>query len=557
MQFEPSYELTQEKHSLSQKPVLRLLIIGFLFITAFGIRLYNINNPPLDFSPMKQYHSAHIARVYYFETLESIPEWRREVARVNMERDSILEPPIMEHAAVFAYRILGGEQLWVPRLLSSIFWLIGGVFLYLIAKKIASTGAALFSTAFYLFLPFSISASRSFQAEPMMVMMLLFSLFTILRYYEQPSILRLVTAATISALAILIKPFCLFLIFGMFISLAIYRQGIRKSVISPNFLIFAVISLLPPLIYYLNGIFIAGFLKDNARASFLPYLLLHSFFWEGWLTMLGRVVGYIGFIGALFGTLMFRQGLPRALLIGLWTGYFVYGLVFTYHIHTHDYYHLPLIPIVALSLGPIGALVINRLTNQRWLVAILSIILLTVVLGIGLNIRQMQWRDISPDVKTKLKLLGAVFGVNPQFIKFFKPDFEREVKIAQEIGEIVGHSTNTIFLTSDDYGNSLLYHGELSGIDWPTSSVLQAWGKRGIQQELNAEERFKRGVIGCDWIWESQTPKNYSPEYFIVTDFQELEEQADLKDFLARNFPIVVKNDDYLIFDLRGKSNLD
>lgn len=555
MQFESQSELAHESQFFLQKPVLRLLIIGFLFITAFGIRLYHINQPPLDFHPIRQYHSANIARGYYFETLESIPEWRKQVAAINKQRQITYEPRILERAASFGYRIFGGEYLWIPRTLSSAFWVIGGVFLYLIAVKIMSGGAALFSTVFYLFLPYGISASRSFQPDPLMIMMLLVSLFLILRYFETLSIFRLLIAAAISALAILIKPMCIFLIFGTFVSLGIYKQGIRRSVISNNFLIFTVVSFLPAFAYYvyvvmtrhimLNDPIIA--LQSLPKYSFRPHLILSLSFWKVWLTMIGRVVGYIPLIGAILGFLMFKKGLSRTLLIGLCIGYFIYGLVFTHHMVTHDYYQLQLIPVVALSLGPIGALIINRLTTQirnRWRIAVFVILLPAIVFSISFNTFLPEWRHVTPDVKSKLKILGSVVGVNPQFIKFISPDFEREVRIAKEIGEIVGHNTNTVILSSDSLGDSsgryMSYHGEFAVLSCPIEIALQiqkVWGRR----VLKAGERFKISVGRYE----------YTPDYFIVTDFREFEKLNDLKVFLTSNFPIVVQNEEYLIFDLR------
>ncbi len=129
MSFKFQSGSVQEKQILPQKPILRLFIIGFLFITAFSIRLYHIDKPPLDFAHVRQYQSVKVARAYYFESLKSIPEWRRQVARLNMQRVILLEPRIVERIASFAYRIAGGEHLWIPRVLSSIFWLIRGIFL--------------------------------------------------------------------------------------------------------------------------------------------------------------------------------------------------------------------------------------------------------------------------------------------------------------------------------------------------------------------------------------------------------------------------------------------
>ncbi len=512
MQFESQSEPAQETQFFPQKPALLMLILVLLFIAAFLIRIHHIDEPPLDFNPVRQYRSAIIARGLYFETVESIPEWRKEVASINKQQQGVLEPPIMEYVAFFAYRVVGGEHLWIPRVLSSVFWLIGGVFLYFIARRIVSTDAALFSAAFYLFLPFGVSASRSFQPDPMMVMMFLFSIFTIVRYYDRPSMRRLAIAATISALAILIKPVCLFAILGAFVSLAICTQGLRRAVINRDFLIFVAVSLLPGAIYNMYGLFIAGSLEPIARYVFDPHLLLYRSFWAGLLDMISSVVGYAALVAALLGVLMFRQGLPRGLLIGLWVGYSIFGLVFTYYIHTHAYYHLQLIPIVALSLGTIFALLIGRLgqicKRWHWRVAIYGILLLALLIAV----RHAPSRVIPPA-------------------------FEDTVRIAQEIGESVGHSTKTILLTPAQ-GYELRYHGELAGGFWPITFVLYSQRLVGIPQ-LTVEERFNDLYL------------EYSPEYFIVTDFQELEEQADLKSFLTGKFPIAVQSDDYLIFDLR------
>jgi len=350
-----------------KKPALRSSILLLMFITAFGIRLYHINTPPMDFATLRQYQSAHIARGYYFEHLSSIPEWRRKVVALNTRRMGLLlEPRILEHLAVFGYRILGGEYLWIPRVFSSIFWLVGGLFLYLIARRIGTPEAALFSTSFFLFLPFSISASRSFQPDPLMVMMLTCSIFTIIQYYDQPSRLRLLLAAVTASLAILVKPYSLFLIYCVFTSIAICRYGLKEAVINRNFMIFLLLSFLPTLQYYIVKILSnVGFLQEQAQASFLPHLLLKSYFWIDWLSLIGQTVGYISFAGAIVGLLMIRKGFRRAVLLGLWTGYFIFGFFFTLHIHTHGYYQLPFVPVVALSLGPVGVGIINFF-YRRW-----------------------------------------------------------------------------------------------------------------------------------------------------------------------------------------------
>jgi hypothetical protein len=198
-------------------------------------------------------------------------------------------------------------------------------------------------------------------------------------------------------------------------------------------------------------------------------------------------------------------------MIGLWTGYVFFALVLNYNLATHDYYQLLLIPIVGLSIGPLMALMMSHLEQTRpqlhWRIAAWSALLLALVLSIAV---------------ARSRLVNA--------------EADHKVRSQREIGELVNHSTKTIFL-SNDYGVPLEYQGLLSGSPWPLASDLEWEGLAG-KPALGAEERFS--------IWFSKD----SPEYFIVEDFREFEQQPDLKEFLSK-FPIVSQSNDYLIFKLK------
>ena len=43
--------------------------------------------------------------------------------------------------------------------------------------------------------------------------------------------------------------------------------------------------------------------------------------------------------------------------------YLLYGMAFSYHITTHEYYSIPLIPAIALSLAPLAGLIFDRITR--------------------------------------------------------------------------------------------------------------------------------------------------------------------------------------------------
>jgi hypothetical protein len=491
-------------------PLPRWLILAFLFLAAAGIRLYHSTDPPLNFHATRQYRSLIIARGIYFDHLTSIPEWKRQVARCSQKNQGILEPPIMELVVATGYRVLGGERLWLPRVVSTIFWLVGGGFLYLIGRRVADGDAALFATAFYLFLPFATVASRSFQPDPLMVMLMLASVWAILRYDDAPSHPRLAGGAVLSSLAFLIKPGSVFVILAVFLALAIRRQGVRHAIWSPALIVFIAVTLVPTLLIYGYGILSGAFMVTEARAHLLPQLWISPFFWRGWLRQIGDTVGLIPFIGALLGTFTFRQARPTALMAGLWVGYILYALAFNYNIATHTYYQLPLIPIVGLALGPIVALVMNRSgqLHPEW------------------------YGRLAIGAIWCLALLLALADARARIVD---PDATRKVATEREIGEQVHHSAKTLFL-SGDYGVPLEYHGLLCGESWPLASDFE-WERLARKPVLGAQERFY-----------SRYAKD-APQYFIVEDVREFALQPDLGRFLSQ-FPILAQNSDYLIFAL-------
>ena len=510
--------------SFLREPIPRLLILSFLFAASFCLRLYGIDQPPMEFHTVRQYHGALLARGFY--------EWWLTGNVRTLPPDGIIEPPILEFVASFFYLIFGRELLWIPRLFSALFWMVGGIFVYLIAKKIASPNAAVFSAFFYLFVPYSVLSSRAFMPDPLMVMFFVISIFTIVRYHEQPqSTRRLIVAAVASSLAVFVKPgICFFQIFGAFVSLSVYRQGIRRSLLSRHMVVFAVLSVLPTALYYLYGTFFAGFLQGQVQAKIVPQYILATYYWGGWLHCIEVVVGYVALIGALFGVLLLRSALPKALMIGLWTGYFLFGLVFTYHIHTQDYYSLQLIPVVALSLCPIVELVMKHLgqVSLHSYAGPIIVALSVSVLAVGavehrLTISKIAEQDHAASV------------------------YARRVAAYEEIGRNANHSYRALFLTSDggDYGWPLMYHGRLSGRTWllPSRRTDERFGTYSKRLKERLDKYSKR---------LHSYSRRHSLEYFIISrESWKGEDYEDLRTFLTENLPMVGQEDYYVVFDLR------
>jgi len=84
-------------------------------------------------------------------------------------------------------------------------------------------------------------------------------------------------------------------------------------------------------------------------------------------------------------------------------------------------------------------------------------------------------------------------------------------------------------------------------LPWPTRESLYERILRGTKVP-NIKEDFTPENITI--LYQGKFIK-YSPDFFIITAFDEFDRQTDLKDFLKSNFPVFAQNDDYLIFDLR------
>jgi hypothetical protein len=490
------------------KNIALVFLLVVLLALGLGVRMVDADKPPLDFMEIRQYRSLMLARALYFDSQENIAQERKEIAKINAEVEETLEPTIAEHLTVMLYRVAGGERFWIPRLMSSLFWTIGGVFLYLIGKRLTTQWASIASVAIYLFLPPAVPMSRAFMPDPLMVMCTLISIFMILSWHETPSQKRLVLTAAIASISLLVKIMAVFPVLFTFLAVYLHKHGLK---IRRELLIFLASALTLPGIYYIYGLFIAGFLKGQARMSFIPSLLVSKFFWSEWARMVTWLIGYSTLIPALLGIPLSKKGLPRATIIGLWLSYLAFCLVFHYHTPTHPYYSIMLVPIAALSIGAFAVPVIDRLSpvvrEKKWLMVLTGLLALGFYVNLIITLEGVRYNEMD-DLK---------------------------VKQAQKIGNLIGHTRRCIFLTRDN-GVLLRYHGEISGMSWPCS-----WDLR-LSEFQGGGESSAQNLLG-------KMKQEADPLYFIVTDRQEFYSQNDLVDILHKHKSVTV--DGAIVFYLK------
>ncbi len=149
------------------------------------LRLVNLNAPPLDFHSTRQLRNSLVARAIYYDHLPNADPQKRTLADSFRRAVGQYEPPITESIVGFTFFLTGGESFAVPRIYGTIFWLLAGIALFDLARRISSPAAALISLAFYLVLPFAVQASRSFQPDPLMTSSFIIGIYFLYRWMEE------------------------------------------------------------------------------------------------------------------------------------------------------------------------------------------------------------------------------------------------------------------------------------------------------------------------------------------------------------------------------------
>ena len=497
-----------------------VLLLGL----GLAIRIYDLTDLPLDFHPTRQLLSALKARGMYYQPLTDIPADQRDFAIQQWKFRASVEPAFFERVVAFTYQFTG-EQLWIARIYSSLFWVIGAVFLFLLARQLTSIDGALVTTAFYLFAPYAVTASRSFQPDPLMVMLIIIFWWAVYKWALTSASFPegegrpkdgvrgwafAIIAGLFGGFAIYIKFVAAFFIIGGGLGAILRRESIVETARRPQIYVMTVLGFLPGAAYVIYGVWIAGYLGQQFGGRFIPSLFLSPSYYLGWIGMLNIVIGGIALMLGLLG-LFFLDNEKRRFLLGLWAGYALFGIIFNYHISSHDYYSLPLIPIVALLLAPLADSFFAQLTKITTTRSARIAVFCLLLFGLFASL----W-----NTRAEMKSID------------YRPEAQMWIEISEKIGD-----KNTAGLTQD-YGSRLAYWGWKNLTAWPTyGDLIYHDDLRGAQ--IDFEGQFETIAL--------------KKELFLVTDFDELDRQPFLKEKLS-GYSIFAEDDGYVIFDLTSTS---
>ncbi|HEY3312041.1 MAG TPA: glycosyltransferase family 39 protein [Anaerolineales bacterium] len=482
---------------------------------AVGIRFLDLTDLPLDFAPTRQLFSALKARGMYYAMLSETGEtglanvgiepWKREMAIKQWHGIQVIEPEVIETITALTYRAFG-EHLWIARIYSSLFWVLAGIPLFLLAWELSGPSGAFISLLFHLFLPSGVIASRSFQPDPLMVALIVSGAWASFKWANNRTWKWVLAAGLLNGLAIFVKNVAVFPLAFALIAL-VFEAGLVKSIKERQTWALAGLSILPTAIYTAYGLFGAGFLGQQFAFRFFPQLWPDPAFYLRWKGQIDGVIGFGAFALALAGMFVAkRRGM--AFLAGLWVGYFAYGMIFAYHITSHEYYQLMLIPIVAISLAPVSELLFERMESLRSAPWVRIVLLVLIALVVALQL----W-----DVRVEL----------------VRDDWRPDAEYWADLGKKLGNN-GPVLTIAQDYGYRLAYWGWQEVDSWYDSGDLNLRSLDGRQIDLM--QRFQEQAAG--------------KHFLVVTQPGKLDEQPEVKDYVYKTYPVFAEGKGYVIFEL-------
>ncbi len=486
--------------SLSRLPRWLPLLVLILALGAI-LRLVNLNAPPLDFHPTRQLRNSLVARSIYYELLPNADPRRRAQALSFERAVGQYEPPITESIVGFTFLLSGGESFAVPRVYGTLFWLLAGIALFDLGRRISSPAASLISVAYFLVLPFAVQASRSFQPDPLMTASLVVGIYFLYRWMEQPTWRWAILGALFAGFAVLVKIVIVFLVLGAAIAIVLAALG-RSFWRSRQVWVMAALMAAPATGYYVLGH------PGRSTEYFISWtvdlikLITSAHFYADWLGFVGSLLGLTVLFLSLAGMAL-APARARWLLIGLWAGYVLYGLTLPFQMLTHSYYHVQLVPVVALGLLPVADALANRAAglSRTWKGALIAVL----VILIGYE----SWA-------ARAALVAE--------------DFSQAPALWASIGNAIPPASHVIAVTQD-YGFDLMYWGWRKVDLWPLGSDLAS--VRNADRDLVA--RFPALTSGED--------------YFLVTSSGQLTRQPELKKILD-GYSIAAQGNGYILYDL-------
>lgn len=331
---------------MNQKIIYLLLVVGL--ICGVLVRLKDFRAPLADWHSFRQADTASVAREYVKHGINLLEPKYHDLGSIQSGKDNpegyrMVEFPLVNGVVAYLYRTFQPPfELHVfYRLVNLTLSIISGLLLFLIVKRLANPTLGLISSLVFLFLPFSIFYSRTILPEVGLITFSLLAVYAGINFIDKPTLLNYFFSLVALSLGLLTKPV------AVFFYLPLIGYMLHKRRWQATFLIFA----LTPLYFWRRHILAYPEGIPDSIWLFNGNHIRFKGAWFYWLfaDRLGRLIlGYWGTILVGLGILVKKKS---SVIMWWLAGAVAYLAVFATGNVQHDYYQIPLLPIISILIA--------------------------------------------------------------------------------------------------------------------------------------------------------------------------------------------------------------
>lgn len=325
-----------------------------IVLIAFLVRLYKITEPVADWHSFRQADTASVTREYLKHGIDLLHPKYHDLSNIQSGKDNLagyrmVEFPFISASVALIIKTAPILPL-VPtsRMISILFSLGTLVSLFYLAKSLSGFKVAHWAAIIFALLPYNVFYSRAILPESPMLFFSTFSLLSFLNWLKLKQWRWYWLSAVTLALAVLLKPFVLFL--GLVYALIFLLFGNKNWWQRLAAVPFLVIIITPFywwrhwIAQFPSGIPANDWLFNSNHIRWRP-AWFRWLFWER-LTKL-----ITGFGSVLFPLLMLSWKKDNLIYVSYWLSILLYFSVIATGNVQHDYYQVIAVPIVCLTLA--------------------------------------------------------------------------------------------------------------------------------------------------------------------------------------------------------------
>jgi 4-amino-4-deoxy-L-arabinose transferase-like glycosyltransferase len=265
----------------------KYVVVAFLFLLGATFRLADLTDPPLDFHPMRQLRGAIISRAMYHQMSPSADPATRQLAQSLAGIMEPQEPPILERLVASIEVLLGGENLWVARVLNGLFWAVTAWLVFVLARRMTSFDGGVIALAYLCVLPFGVQTTRFFQPDALMLLGLTFTTYALFRWGERQSWTWTAAAGIAAGLTVLVKGRIALMVLVMVVAAVLATWGLWKALRRPKAWTMGLLMVAIPSTYYLLVIPMSTLAYAGGVSGAYLWISLQPWFYIRWMDVAG------------------------------------------------------------------------------------------------------------------------------------------------------------------------------------------------------------------------------------------------------------------------------